>query len=248
MNKIFLTFALVAILFSCENSNKQCSNQSINSEVEEWIVLFDGSSTDHWRKAHSEHFPDTGWYVAENELLNDGTSSGNLISKSQYSNFILEWEWRLFDEGGNSGLKYFVKENSGNDHDQVLGLEYQMLDDDRHEWMVAGKMKPNDFHTTAALYEFFPPSSQKKMVPLGEFNSSKIISDGNHVEHWLNSVKVVEYEREGDDFLKMKAESKFKDLPEFGLHKEGYILLQDHSSRVGFKNIRIKVLDAKDPK
>ena len=248
MNKIFFTISLLVIFLSCENSSKQSSNQVANAEEQDWIVLFDGSSTDHWRRAHSEHFPDTGWYIAENELLNDGTSSGNLISTSQYSNFILEWDWRLFDDGGNSGLKYFVKETSDKDGKQALGLEYQMLDDDRHEWMISGKMKANDYHTTGALYEFFPPLAQKKMVPLGEFNSSKIISDGNHVEHWLNGVKVVEYERGGMDFLQMKAESKFKDLPEFGLHEQGYILLQDHSSRVGFKNIRIKILDTKDSK
>ena len=248
MNKIFLTITLLAILFGCENSSKHTSNKIAITEEQQWIILFDGTSTDHWRGTHSEHFPNQGWYIAEGELLNDGTSSGNLISTSQYSDFILEWEWRLFDEGGNSGLKYFVKENSGKDHDAALGLEYQMLDDDRHEWMIAGKMKPNDYHTTGALYEFIPPSAQKKMVPLGEFNSSKIISDGKHVEHWLNGIKVVEYERGSDEFLEMKAKSKFRDLPEFGLPEEGYILLQDHSSRVGFRNIRIKILDTKDPK
>lgn len=248
MNRLFLISFSLVLFISCKNSSdSKHKPEAIPREnaSTEWIYLFDGTSTDHWRGAHAEHFPDSGWYISDGELMNDGTSQGSLISKQEFSNFILEWEWRLFDEGGNSGLKYFVNENFGEDKNQVLGLEYQMLDDERHEWMVQGKMKPNDYHTTAALYEFFPPSQEKKMVSLGEFNKSKIVSDGNHVEHWLNGVKVVAYERGGEEFLKMKALSKFKGHPDFGLVEAGYLMLQDHSSQVGFKNIRIKILDDK---
>ena len=243
MNKAILICTILA-LFKCNPSKNKADLPSGDTDSpDQWIVLFDGKNTDHWRGAHLNHFPGTGWSVSGGELLNDGTGKGNLVSRSQYSNFILEWEWRLFDEGGNSGLKYFVKETADENGKRALGLEYQMLDDERHVWMKEGKMKPNDYHTTGALYEFFPPSDNKKMVPLGEFNRSKIVSDGHCVEHWLNGEKVVEYERGGVLFLEMKAKSKFKDLPEFGLHGQGHILLQDHQSRVGFKNIRIKILD-----
>ena len=251
MNRLFLILISISLFFSCNNSNKSKESDGdtiAKKPTTEWIYLFDGSSTEHWRAAHSEHFPDSGWYVSDGELMNDGTSKGSLISKQEYSNFVLEWEWRLFDEGGNSGLKYFLKEDFGEGKNQVLGLEYQMLDDERHAWMKEGKMKPNDYHTSGALYEFFPPLDAKKMAPLGEFNISRIVSDGNHVEHWLNGEKVVEYERGGEDFLKMKALSKFKDHPEFGLSEQGYLMLQDHSSRVSFRNIRIKILDDKNPK
>lgn len=251
MNKFFLAFTLLSLLFSCNQLKKEAESDKASSKPktdDQWVSLFDGSNTDHWRGAHMDHFPDSGWYISNGELLNDGSGKGNLISKSEYSSFILEWEWRLFDEGGNSGLKYFVKETSNDGGKQALGLEYQMLDDDRHEWMIEGKMKPNDFHTTGALYEFFPPSNEKKMSPLGEFNQSRIVSDGNHVEHWLNGVMTVKYERGGDAFLEMKALSKFKDLPDFGLYEQGHFLLQDHQSRVGFRNIRIKILDNKNPK
>ena len=239
-------YFILFIGLSCTSTEKRDQNTIASEEtisVDEWIILFDGSSTDHWRAAHSDHFPDSGWYVENRELLNDGSGKGNLVSKDEYSNFILEWEWRLFDEGGNSGLKYFVKENSGKSGNQALGLEYQMLDDERHEWMIKGKMQANDYHTTAALYEFFPPSSEKKMAPLSEFNKSKIVSNGNRVEHWLNGKKVVEYTRGGAEFLEMKSKSKFKDLPDFGLHEEGHLMLQDHQSRVGFKNIRIRIVN-----
>ncbi len=238
MTRILVSVMLITLLYGCNNSKK--SDEVANEEV--WINLFDGSNTDHWRGTHMTNFPESGWYISDGELLNDGTSQGNLISKDEYSNFVLEWEWRLFDEGGNSGLKYFVKETDDEKGKRALGLEYQMIDEDNHPMMKEGTMTPNDYHTTGALYELFPPSPDKKMAPLGEFNKSKIISDGKHVEHWLNGLKVVEYERGSDAFLEAKAKSKFKDNPPFGLYNEGHILLQDHSSRVGFRNIRIKIL------
>ena len=238
-------YCLIALIFLpftlCQSKKADTSDDA--KQDDDWIYLFGGADTDQWRGAGMDHFPESGWYISDGELLNDGSSSGDLISKDQYTNFILEWEWRLFDVGGNSGLKYFVKEDFGEEGDRVLGLEYQMLDDERHEWMLAGKMKPNDYHTTAALYEFFEPAETKKLKPLGEFNHSKIISNGKHVEHWLNGVKVLEYERGGEDFLKMKKLSKFKNYPDFGLHEQGHLMLQDHQSKVGFRNIRIKLLE-----
>ena len=247
MRLISLILFSTLFFYQCNSNNNSNSNSKDATPSDDWTYLFDGTSTENWRARHTSEFPDAGWYVDDEELLNDGSSKGDLLSKKQYGNFILEWEWRLFDEGGNSGLKYFVKETFGDAGNQVLGLEYQMLDDSRHEWMLDGRMKPNDYHTTGALYELFPPSAEKKMMPLGEFNKSKIVSKGSHVEHWLNGEIVVEYERGGDDFLEMKAQSKFKVHPQFGLHDEGYIMLQDHSSRVGFRNLRIKELDDKDP-
>lgn len=231
------------VIFSCSGKKDEKKNISSSNIEDEWIVLFDGSSTDHFRGFHKEAFPDSGWAIVDNELVNDGSGRGGLITKDQFANFIFEWEWRLMDEGGNSGVKYFVKENPDKKGNYAYGLEYQMLDDETHEWMLQGKMQPNDYHTTGALYEFFPPSPEKELKPIGEFNQSKIISEGPHVEHWLNGIKVVEYERGGPEFMEMKAKSKFKERPEFGLHKEGHIVLQDHKSRVGFRNMRIKVLE-----
>jgi hypothetical protein len=240
ISKFFpLLLTLLILICSCQPSSQSKTADQAKSE---WIDLFDGSGTDHWRGFHMDHFPDSGWVVAEGELRNDGTGQGGLISKDQYASFILEWDWRFFDAGGNSGIKYFVKERPDREGKYAFGLEYQMLDDDGHAWMQEGRMKPNDYHTAGALYEFFPPSADKKLNPYGEFNSSKLVVKGSHVEHWLNDIKVLEYERGGAEFLAAKAESKFRDRPEYGLHKEGHILLQDHSSRVAFRNIRIRVL------
>ncbi|KPL16231.1 MAG: hypothetical protein AMS23_07805 [Bacteroides sp. SM1_62] len=229
-NLLFL-LALLLLVLSCQNSSK---SKLTGYENNEWIELFNGTGTDHWRGFHMDHFPDSGWYVENGELRNDGSGAGGLITKEQYADFILEWEWRLFDEGGNSGVKYFVKERPDREGKYAFGLEYQLLDDDPHA---------NDYHTTGALYEFFPPSPEKQLLALGQFNASKLVVDGNHVEHWLNGLVVVEYERGGEEFLAARAKSKFRDRPDFGLHKEGNILLQDHQSRVGFRNIRIKILD-----
>lgn len=241
MSKFYALFLVTLLLIgSCKFSSKtELSGEGGN----EWTELFNGSNTDHWRGFHMDHFPDSGWFVENNELRNDGSGAGGLISREQYANFILEWEWRFFDEGGNSGVKYFVKEQPDREGKYAYGLEYQMLDDSGHTWMKEGKMKPNDYHTSGALYEFFPPLPEKQIYGPGEFNTSKLVVDGDHVEHWINGLKVVEYERGGEEFLAMKAKSKFHDRPEYGLHKEGHILLQDHSSKVGFRNIRIKVFD-----
>jgi hypothetical protein len=236
-------FVLLLLICSCQNSPK--SNLSGDKDTE-WIALFDGTGTDHWRGFHMDHFPDSGWFVENGELRNDGSGAGGLITKNQYANFILEWEWRFFDEGGNSGVKYFVKERPDREGKYAFGLEYQMLDDESYTSSQEGSMKPNDYHTSGALYELFPPSADKILKPLGEFNTSKLVVEGNHVEHWLNGKKVLEYERGGEEFLAARAKSKFRDRPDFGLHKEGYILLQDHNTRVGFRIIRIKVLESPD--
>ncbi len=234
MSKVYLlSLGLLMLVCSCQNASK---SKLSGDENNEWIDLFNGTGTDHWRGFHMDHFPDSGWYVENGELRNDGSGAGGLITKEQYSNFVLEWEWRFFDEGGNSGVKYFVKERPDREGKYAYGLEYQMLDD--------GGYSLDDYHTAGALYEFFPPSPEKQIFGPGQFNTSRLVSSGDHVEHWLNGLKVVEYERGGEEFLAMKAKSKFSDLPEYGLHKEGHILLQDHSSRVGFRNIRIKILDA----
>ena len=142
------------------------------------------------------------------------------------------------DAGGNSGVKYFVKEMNND----ALGIEYQILDDVGHPWMKDGRMLPNDFHTVGAVYELYPPSPKKIIKPVGEWNTSRIFSAGNHVEHWLNGVKVAEYERGSADFKARIAKSKFREIPGFGLHEKGVLLLQDHGSIVWFRNLKIKKL------
>ena len=216
-----------------ENQLNTLSKKEIN---ENWHLLFDGKTTTNWRRAGSTSFPQKGWEIKDGCLVSG--KGGDIVTKEEFGNFDFKWEWKMESKGGNSGVKYFVKEKGG----IALGIEYQMLDDANHEWMLTGKMKPNDFHTNGSVYELYPPSPDKKDKPLGEWNESRILSKGNHVEHWLNGAKVAEYERGSDEFKARVAKSKFKDVDKFGLHAEGLLLLQDHGSVVYFRNLKIRKL------
>ena len=222
----------------------------INSEEKKagWELLFNGKSTENWRGINQKSFPATGWKVENGELIAcavGGAESGNggdIITKRQYGSFILKWEWRMETKGGNSGVKYFVQEGIGNNNGYGYGLEYQLLDDKNHAWMLEGKMKPNDYHTLGSLYEIYPASPGKRPSPPGLWNESLIVSNGSHVEHWLNGSKILEYERGSDDFKAKIAASKFKDIPGYGILPKGHILLQDHGSIIHYRNLKIKQL------
>lgn len=229
------------------NSSFEETNSSPASEAE-WKILFGGETTAGWRGINQDDFPKEGWEIKDGILLvnaTDGQESGNggdIITTEQYSQFILDWEWKMLTKGGNSGVKYFVKEGLSDNEKYGAGLEYQILDDENFSWMLEGKMKPGDYRTLASLYEIYP-ASNKSPKPLGEWNSSRIVVEGNQVAHWLNGVKVLEYERGSDDFREKVSESKFKDIENFGEAPEGHILIQDHGSNLAFRNIKIKELD-----
>jgi len=227
--------------------------QSVNrltkeEKVNGWELLFDGKSTSDWRGINQKSFPASGWKVEKGDLIAcadggaESVKGGDIIYKKQYGRFILKWEWCMETKGGNSGVKYFVQEGIGTNKGYGFGLEYQLLDDKYHEWMLSGKMKPNDFHTLGALYELYPASPDKRPSPLGLWNESMIVCKGDKVEHWLNGAKILEYDRSTDDFKSKIAASKFKDVPGYGILAKGYILLQDHGSVIHFRNMKIKQL------
>jgi hypothetical protein len=145
----------------------------------------------------------------------------------------------MLTSGGNSGLKYCVVEGLSANTKYGYGLEYQILDDANHSWMLEGKMTAGDYRTVASLYELYA-AKNKKLRPLGQFNHSRVVCTGTRVEHWLNGIKVLTYERGSKDFRAKVAASKFKDIPGFGETEQGHILLQDHGSQVHFRNIKIR--------
>jgi hypothetical protein len=213
------------------------SNTLTKKEAKEgWKLLFDGKDPSKWRAANQKSFPVKGWEIREGCMVSGG--GGNLVSKEEYGNFDFVWEWKMMDKGGNSGVKYFVRE----DGKDALGIEYQLLDDSGHPWMQDGKMHPNDYHTVGAIYELYPTAANKVTKPVGVWNISRILSKGKHIEHWLNGVKVAECDRGSSDFNARVAKSKFKDIPNFGLYEKGLLLLQDHGSVVWFRNIKIRKL------
>ena len=217
-----------------------------NEPQAEFVVLFDGKTSKGWRGINSDHFPETAWQIENNMLTvntTDGAESGSggdIITLEKFGNFELQWEWKMLSKGGNSGVKYYVIERTLENMKHGIGLEYQILDDPNHEWMLSGKMAPCDFHTLGSLYEIYPASCDKKPKPLGKWNSSRIVSRNRYVEHWLNGKLILSYDRFSEDFKQKVDESKFREYTDFGQIPEGHILIQDHGSVVQYRNILIK--------
>jgi hypothetical protein len=241
-NVIFIvTIAFLTFIFSsCTTATADGLQEGFKIHTDS--LLFNGINFDGWRGINKKHFPKKGWQVIDSCITNTGENGGSIITEKKYDNFELVWEWRMVTPGANSGLKYFVVERKGDKGGYGYGIEFQLLDDADHEWMKNGKMKPNDYHTLGAAYELYEPSPDKKAKKLGKWNKCKLVSDNGKIEHWLNGKKILEYNRFSDDFKQKVSASKFKDVENFGLHKKGHILLQDHNSKIYFRNIKIKTL------
>lgn len=198
-----------------------------------WQLLFDGHSFAGWKSANGKPFPEKGWMIKDNILQTvPGGHGGDIITETTYHDFELVLEFRV-TKGANSGIKYYLLPNSS------LGLEYQVIDDLNHP---DAKLGLDGNRTQAALYDLITPVATKKNKPVGEWNQARIISKGTHVEHWLNGVKVLEFERGSDAFKALVAASKYKNIKGFSEVTETPILLQEHGDEVAFRNIRIKTL------
>src|SRR5512138_2065135 len=206
-----------------------------------WKLLFDGRTMAGWRGAYMDGLPERGWKIEDGALVIDESGGGeaafggDIVTLDEYGDFDLRVDFML-TPGANSGIKYFVIEEQPKTPGSAKGLEYQLLDDAGHP---DAKLGIRGNRTCASLYDLIP-ATNKPPVPIGAWNRARILVRGRHVEHWLNGVKVLEFERGGPDFLAHKAESKFKDIPGFGEYPRGHILLQDHGNRVSFRNIKIR--------
>lgn len=242
MMKIKFNVILILFTFCIINVQGQSVNKN-TSKKSDWVALFDGTSKDAWRSAHSNAFPEKGWKIEGNVLTvlakTESTPAGkDIVTKKMYSNFELELEVNL-TKGANSGIKYFVSDSFPGYEGQYLGLEFQLIDDERHPDAKLGR---DGNRTMASLYDLIPASKNKKVKLPGEWNKIRIIVSGNHVEHWLNGKKVLEFDRMSDEFRKLVSVSKYKNFKNFGEIPEGHILLQGHSDQVSFRNIRIRTL------
>lgn len=221
-----------------------CKNQRF-----EWEHLIVDGNVSQWHGDGSDSFPKAGWIVEEDELIvnkpadGDPVQAGNLFTKKAYGNFEFYWEWKMMTVGGNSGVKYFVPGRKDSWSSYGPGPEYQMLDDVNHPWMLEGKMIPNDHFTLGSCYELYAADSTKAPAPLGQWNTSRIVSMDGHVEHWLNGQKIVEYNRFSEDFSRRVLNSKFKEFPKYGRLEKGHIMLQDHGGYIHFRNLKIKSYD-----
>ena len=211
---------------------------SASAAADDWKVLFDGKSTDAWRGYSRDTFP-TGCWVIEGDTLktvSGGKQPCDLVTREPYRDFELELEYKL-TPGGNSGVLYRVTELPG-EPSWHSGPELQILDDDKYR-----QNSPKNW--TGSLYDLIAAPRDKVVKPVGQWNKVRVLVRDNHVEHWLNGKKVVEYELGSDALETLIAGSKFKDMPRFAREPEGYIALQHHEGGdVWFRNVRVRRLGA----
>ena len=208
----------------------QMPTLTAQEKSEGWKLLFDGKSLAGWRSYKSEE-PPTGWRAANGELIRDG-EGGDLMTADQYGDFDLRFEWKV-TENGNSGVIYRIATTE--EFPWQTGPEYQILHNAGHR---DGK---NPITSAASNYAVNPPTRDVTR-PVGEWNEGRLVARGNVIEHWLNGVKVVEYEIGSADWEARVKASKFAKLKDYGRIKRGYIALQDHGDVVVYRNLKIRPL------
>ena len=216
-----------------------------------WRLLFDGTSFNGWRGLGRDYVPKGLWVVENGEIrkiknkdvkqLPDGSpvENGDLMTVEEFGDFELSFEWKI-EKAGNSGLKYNVSEEMAQEQGSkysALGFEYQMLDDSDP---VYAKLKP--FQFSGSLYDLLP-AKNIVLKPVGEYNSSRILINGKHVEHWLNGVKVVEFEFGSQELEDAYRVSKFNKIPGFHHKRKAHIVLQNHNDAAWFRNIKVRELN-----
>jgi hypothetical protein len=222
-----ITFGVILPTGVAAQNTSMANSLTPKEQAEGWRLLFDGKTTSGWRGFRQQKVPD-GWKPVDGALTRVG-QGGDIVTVDQFGDFDLTIEWRL-EAGANSGIFFRVTED-----DAVIwhtAPELQIIDNGYKD-----PLKP--VQTAVANYDLHAPS-RDATKPAGSWNETRLLVRGSHVEHWLNGIKVVEYELWSDDWQRLVQASKFKDFPRYGRSPRGHIALQDHGDRVAFRNIKIR--------
>jgi len=234
-------------------SDNTGQNTLTEEEKEEgWRLLFDGESFDGWKALGRESIPNDLWEIqdgtihkintGEVESLPDGrpAEGGDLMTEETFLDYELYFEWRV-EPSGNTGLKYNVSEEISLEHGvSALGFEYQLGDD--RSFTEENKAS----HRVGAVYDLFPTKDRIEINPTEEFNQSRLIVDGNHVEHWLNGDKILEYELGSKELDSAYRVSKFNVIPDFHKKRKAHLVLQNHKDAAWFRNIKIREINTEE--
>ncbi len=222
---------VTAALF--HDANAEANRLTPEERKAGWRLLFDGESTQGWRSYGKDSFPKSGWTVDEGTLHKQADQRpGDIMTRDTFEDFEFSWEWRLLPRG-NNGVKYMIIP----ERKATVGHEYQMIDD---------QVVKNPYSSCASFYLIVPPRKDKPLKPMGEWNHSLIRVRGNHVEHWLNGMKVVEYECGSEAIMAQVPKTKFKKWPGFGKKVRGHILLTDHKDPCWYRNLKIREFPEND--
>lgn len=250
---ILIVISTCLIIVGCNtNLNKVEQNKLTQTEKDQgWELLFDGKSFNGWRGLGRDNVQQDHWKIEEGTIRKvnshevplgkDGKpiEGGDLMTIETFENFEICFDWKI-KEGGNSGIKYNVSEELTQEWGSkygALGFEYQILDDSSE--LYKGKLKPSQF--SGALYEMVTPQNVH-LNPPGQYNNGRIVINGNHGEHWLNGVKVVEFEFGTAKFDSLFQLSKYHKYPEFENKRKGHIVITNHTDDSWYRNIKIRKL------
>lgn len=250
MRKILVSLLVVGSLFSCKSEKENSTENSeevseakadtLEKGKEDWKYLFDGEDADGWRAYNEDGGLPAGWMV-EGETLKSlgkgGDIGGDIIyGEEKFGEFELSLEWKIAS-GGNSGIFYHVVEGKQYEAPYFTGPEYQIID------QLDFPQKLESSQSIGADYGMYSPDYENEdLKPAGEWNTSRIKFTNDKVTYWLNGKKTLEFVPWSEDWKNRKSEGKWKDFPDYGEARTGYIGLQDHGSEIWFRNIKIKNL------
>lgn len=227
-----------------ESAADPCADVNVltdNEQAEGWQLLFNGEDLTGWHGYNGGSLE--AWSVDDCAIKSAGTEGNyggdtrtDLVTDAEYTNFEFSIEWKA-TEGGNSGLIYGVVEDEKYDASWMTGPEYQLVDDSEAAEDV------RDVNKTAADYDMRAPAADKPLNPVGEWNTSRIVVNGDHVEHWLNGAKVLEFQRWDDEWESLKNGSKWQEYPDYGSAATGHIVIQDHGSVFWFRNVKVREIN-----